>query len=403
MRMAYKYAFIIFASIIIGLVVYKSCKSDTNQPIPIIYDNAYVEPLYGFSEADKERFKNKEVVFKKVGEIKNPSIDFYSCFGGGWETDPEGFRRIKVKLKAGRIVEYDNNEVWVKIFEKGEYLDGSIADSLKIPANSTKIKLHPYGITLDMGEGDQILMLFGMKYNTDPAGLLTLIYVGKNATEMIFNKHFDVFEIREQQQGYSLIGRMRSVGNEIMKADPYKITIKDGKLTMEKLPLQKVYEGQDPFIVLHNSMGWGYDKQPGEFTRLEIAAPPNSKDLENQVFDVAYYNDVWTLFPVPIKIPTNTTTIKQTPYFIILENVVGRIIILNERNQRDTMAACITILRSAPYYPTSLFNGYFSLQEIIEDDIAYHLLGTRKDAEDSNKIYEITVNKAAMSEVKCNW
>ncbi len=86
-----------------------------------------------------------------------------------------------------------------------------------------------------------------------------------------------------------------------------------------------------------------------------------------------------------------------------MENQVGRIIILNERDHRDSTAACITILRSAPSYPTSLFNGYFHLQEITEDDTAYHLLGKVKIAEDPNKIYEITISKAAMSEVECNW
>jgi hypothetical protein len=402
MRTTSKYAFIIFVSTIVGLIVHKKCNSETSKSIPITYDKAYVEPLYGFDETD-ERFVKKEVVFKKVAEMESQPVDFYNCFGGGWDGDPGDFRRIKVKLTRGHVVEYDNSPGWLEIFKKEEYSSGSIADFLKTPAKSSKIKMHPYGITLDMGKGDQILMLFGYQYGTDPARLLTLIYIGKDQAEMIFNRHFDVFEIREQQQGYSLIGRMRSVGNEVMHADPYEITIKDGKLTLEKLPLQKVYEDQDPHITLYNSTDWTRNKQPGDFTRLEIAASPSSKDPENQIFDVAYYGDVWTPFSAPITIPADTATIKQTPYFIIIENAVGRIIILNERNQRDTMAACITILRSAPYYPTSLYNHYFSLQEITEDDTAYHLLGTRKDAEDPNKIYEIIINKAAMSELRFNW
>jgi hypothetical protein len=398
----YRYLLIIVSSIIIGLVLYRNCSGKINKPFPITYDKQYVKELRKVNE-NSSFWKECGFLLKKVDELEDSLSEVYNVTGEngiGWNREPGDFVRIKLKLRNRRTMQFDHLGGWIKVLEKSEYFDRSIADSLKIPANSTKIKLHPYGVTLDMGEGDQILMLFGIKYNTDPAALLTLIYVGKDTAEMIFNKHFDVFEIREQNQGYSLIGRMYWEGSH---ADPYEITIKDGKLTMEKLPLQKVYESQEPHIILQNSIGWSYDKQPGEFTRLEIAAPPRSKDPENQVFNVASYNDTWTSFSAPVTIPTDTTTIKQTSHFIILENLVGRIIILNGKNDKESTPACLTILRSAPYYPDRLFNDYFHLQEITEDDIAYHLLGTRKDAEDPNKIYELTIDKAAMSEVKRKW
>lgn len=406
-RKTYLSIVLITLSVAVVILCYKQCDGKSVKQIPISYDKNDISPLDDFKNYEESiSFKEHGMILKKVDRLGDSLAEAYNLTGEngiGWDDEGGEVKRIKIKLKSGRTVVYDNdNGGWLEIFKKEDY-SLPIADRIKIPEQSQKIQKHPYGITLDMDNGDQILMLFGYQYSTDPARLLTLIYIGKDQAEIIFNKHFNVFEIREQEQGYSLIGRLHSIDNEVIHADPYEIAIKDGKLTFKQLPLQKLYEGQDPHIILHNSIGWSSNAQPGEFTRLEIVAPTDSKNQENQVFNVDYYGDLWTPFAIPIKLPANTTTIKQTSYFIILENPNGRIIILSRRNDKENTSARSTILRSAPSYPTSLYHGFFILQEITEDDTAYHLLGTRKNAEDPNKVYEITINKAAMSEVECNW
>ena len=388
MRKNYFLGVLLLVSIL--LLLYKKCDGKTKQGISIVYDKTYVKPLKGFEGY-------KDVTFKQIGEIKNPNAVFFHC----WDTDPGDFKRIRLKPKSGKTIDYDNIDGWVDIYKREEGRQGSVLDGIKTPEQSKKIKKHPYGITLAMEGEDQLLMLFGYHYSSDPAGLLTLIYVGRNNAEVVFNKRFKLFDLRESEAGYSLIGR---IGSEGSYSDSYEISIKDGKLSMEKLPLQKVYESQDPHIILYDAIGYGYNKQPGDFTRLELPERQAdiSKDILGQVVNVVPY-DVWTLMPAGIKLPTQTTTIKRTPYFIILGNEGSKIALLSRRDCAESKATILTILRLLPFYPISLYNNYFSLKEILEDDKAYHLLGTRKNAKDPNKVYEITIDKSTMDKDLSWW
>lgn len=367
------------------VVCYKQCSGKPIKQIPFSYDKNYVEPLNGFTG-----YNNLEEL-KEIGKIRDPQVAFLEC----WEDEGGDFRRIRIKLKNKKVVEYDNRDGWLEIFKKAKYGSGAIADFLKTPANSSKIKMHPYGITLDMGKGDQILMLFGYQYATDPARLLTLIYIGKDQAEIIFNTYFTLFEIRENQGGYSLIGKRSSDGSY---ADPYEIAIKNGKLTFEKLSLQKVYEAQDPHIVLYDAIGWGYDKQSGEFNKMEIIEPIDTAYTKDQVVNIPFYG-AWSPISKQIKLPNQSATIKKNTYYIILNS---RLILLSTRDYENSFPSILGIYCILPLYPISLYNNYFSLQEILEDDTAYHLLGTRSNTEDPNKLYEITIDKSTMSP-KLNW
>jgi len=158
MTKKYKYTLIIAALAIICFVVYKNCYSNIQEPISITYNKAQIEQLTGF-EKHKKDFKERNIVLKKVDEIKSLSAELYNCFGGGWETDPGDFRRLKIRLKKGHIIEYDNINGWIKFLERSEPLSVVMSQLVKAPIQSKKIHKHLYGITIDMKGEDKILGL----------------------------------------------------------------------------------------------------------------------------------------------------------------------------------------------------------------------------------------------------
>lgn len=203
------YFLLIPVLIILGLILYQTYDGEILQKAFIQYDKTHVASLRhfkGYRQLD---------AFKKVGQIESPQVTFLEC----WEDEAGDFRKVQLTLRNGDIVEYDNRDGWIKFTEPSEPLAIRLAELIKIPENSSKIHPHRYGVTLDMGKGNHILMLFGYPYAND-AGLLTLIEVRKNHAAIIFNKEMDVLEIVETAQGYRLVGEL----------DPGKIADKAGNL-----------------------------------------------------------------------------------------------------------------------------------------------------------------------------
>jgi hypothetical protein len=191
------YFFLIPVLIILGLIIYQTCDGKNPKKASIRYDKAHVEKLRDFTG-----YKNLDK-FKKVGEIADPQVAFLEC----WEGEAGDFRKVQLKLPNGRTVAYENSDGWIKFLERSEPLAITLADLIKIPEHSSKIQSHSYGVTLDMGEENRILILFGYPYAND-AGLLTLIYVSKDQAEIIFNKEVDVLEIAETTKGYRIVGEL---------------------------------------------------------------------------------------------------------------------------------------------------------------------------------------------------
>ncbi len=400
----YSYSLIISAAAAIGLTHYEECSGKIRKPIPITYDKGYVKKLLEVEE-DSPCWKERGVVLKEVTDLRDSLCSMYHISGEegiGWNDEPGDFVRIAIKLKNGETVVYDNICGWVEILRQTkDYYSRVVINTLKLPAQSEKIGTCPYGIKLDVGKTDKILMLFGPNYASDVSGLLTLIYIGKDNAELIFNTEFRLFEIREQQGSYSLIGRLADCG---AAGDPYEIAIKDGKLTVEKLPLQRVYESKDPHIILDKALGWGCnDNLPGDFTRLERSGLQETTQNEHlgiydKIVNIDCYNDTWTLFPRHVKLPNHTTTIKRTPYFILLGSPTSRTILLHGRTKDSDggITPFFTIARLVPFDICSWRDHYFSLQEITEDDVAYHLVGTCQNRKGQPRVYEITINKSIM-------
>ncbi len=160
------YFFFIPVLIILGWIVYQTCDRNPLKKASIKYDKAHVKPLRDFTS-----YKNLDE-FKKVGEIADPQVTFLEC----WEGEAGDFRKVQIKLQNGRTVEYVNSDGWIKFLERSEPLAITLTNLIKILEHFSKIKSHRYGVTLNMGEGNRILMLFGYPYAND-AGLLTLIDV----------------------------------------------------------------------------------------------------------------------------------------------------------------------------------------------------------------------------------
>jgi hypothetical protein len=226
-----KLYFLLPVLIILGLIVYQTCHGKTLKKRTLTYDKAHVEKLRDFTD-----YKHLDE-FNKVGEIESPPITFLEC----WEGEAGDFRKVQIKLQNGRTVVYENRDGWIKFTEPSEPLAITLADIVKIPENSSKIQAHRYGITLDMGKGKWILMLFGYPYAND-AGLLTLITVSKDHAEIIFNKEVDVVEIAETAQGYRLVGELdpgKIAGNAASSVEftsqRCEICVEDGKLTFKAL------------------------------------------------------------------------------------------------------------------------------------------------------------------------
>lgn len=235
------YFFLLPVLTIVGLVMYKNCHGKTLKKRTLTYDKAHVEKLRDFTG-----YKNLDE-FKKVGEIEHLQVTFLEC----WEGEAGDFRKVQIKLQNGRIVEYDNSDGWIKFTEPSEPLAITLADIVKIPEDSSKIQAHRYGITLDMGKGNWILMLFGYPYAND-AGLLTLIDVSKDHAEIIFNKEVDVLEITETAQGYRLVseldpGKIAGNTNSRVKSTNQRceIDIEDGKLVFNVLKTDEPIKHQE--------------------------------------------------------------------------------------------------------------------------------------------------------------
>lgn len=230
----YNYFLIIISTIVMGLVLYKNCSGKVKKTISITYDKKYVEELRKVNE-NSAFWKECGFLLKKVDELEDSLAEVYNVTGEngiGWNEEPGDFVRINIKLRNGRIIQLDGLEGWLSIFEKSDWIP-----------NSPKIKKHPYGITLDMGKGDQILILIG----ASPSDFLTLIYIGKDTAEVIFNKA-DLYlsGLLETEKGYLLQGELVDTG-ECMDWEDRGITtcpprqkwelfIENNQLSFHKLP-----------------------------------------------------------------------------------------------------------------------------------------------------------------------
>ncbi|MCG8340194.1 MAG: hypothetical protein MI674_02850 [Cytophagales bacterium] len=211
----------------------------------------------------------------------------------GWENEPGDFEKIQIKLEKGGIVEFGYYDSWIKI-----------EDPIKLPEQSQRVKQTPYFFTLDMGEGKYIMVLAGYAYASMP-GYLTLIAVGQDTAEVIFNKQVDLLEIAETDQGYRLVGRLGVTG---YGDNPCELLIEEGKLTFQPLSFKQVYESQDPPVVVYDCVGWGANNQPGDFTRLQI------RTTEGELQELDNYG-VWGKVNEHIKLPVNSPKIKRHPYW----------------------------------------------------------------------------------------
>ena len=407
MRKIYKYAFLFILPIAIVSIVMHYCK---NRHAPVIeYDKKHVEKLRGLDYTG--------LVLKRVTELEDDLVDVYQIVGEngiGWDTDPGDFRQIKIKFPNGKIDSYDSGE-WIGIFKQIETcIYRPIGETLVYPKESPNIKLRPYGITLDLKNGDKILALISYGYNCDPAALFTLIYIGQTTSELIFNKLFDLYEIRENESGYELLG-VESVYAGSCQA--YKITITDKALTYGLYPLEKVYEGkEDPKIILYNAIGYNPDRKEGEFTRIELPDlqddVPSTHLVPKQFFDVFPRKTIWTPVPEGIKLD-KTQTVIATPYYLLLNQPTGKIMLyfanseaFDEADAKDLPPATFYTAKIVPFNPFSETRCCFTLLEIVEDEEAYHLRGllphpypyTRKEHNDPNQVYEIKVDKATMED-----
>ncbi len=193
----YRYLFIVISTIAIGVVSYRNCSGKIKKSILITYDKQYVQELSKVEE-NHPYWKKYGFVLKKVDELEDLLAEVYQITGEngiGWsESSPGDFVRINIKLRNGRIVQFDSLGGWLSNFEESDWIP-----------NSPKIKKHPYGITLDMGKGDKILILIG----ATPDVYLTLIYIGKDTAEVIFNKEIvALLAIAETESGYRLKGQL---------------------------------------------------------------------------------------------------------------------------------------------------------------------------------------------------
>jgi hypothetical protein len=229
------YFFLTPVLIILGFVLYQTCDGKIFKKASIKYDQAHVEKLRDFTG-----YKQLDA-FKKVGEIADHQVTFLEC----WEGEAGDFRKVQIKLQNGHTMEYDNSDGWIKFTEPSEPLAITLADMIKLPENSNKIRPNRYGVTLDMGNGNYILMLFGYPYAND-AGLLTLIYVSKDQAEIIFNKEVDVLEVAETTKGYRIAGELdpgKIAGNAASPIESpgqsCEICIEDGRLTFKSLKVDE--------------------------------------------------------------------------------------------------------------------------------------------------------------------
>jgi len=180
-----------------------------NLNLPIVYDQIYVDNL----KNDKIPLDNDGDVAKreKIGQINTPLAELYNYSSESWDyhtkqrwdATPGDFCRIELTLPSG---------VWVML----ENLDGGwskLTDIIKTTQNSAKINKHTYGITLDMGSDNRILILTGYKYTSEP-GLLTLLFVTPNSAGMVFNKKVELLEVIETENGYRLLGQLPAESQE---------------------------------------------------------------------------------------------------------------------------------------------------------------------------------------------
>jgi hypothetical protein len=384
--------------------------------LPIDYDKTHVEKLDGLN-VNSSGFKEEGYFFSKEENWSDDLAEvfyFFNAQGIAWENDPGDFCRIKIKLPNGKADSYDSSE-WLNIFKQIKNgVSRPKAETLVYPKESPNIKLRPYGITLNLKNGDKILALISYGYNSDPAALFTLIYIGKEKSELIFNKLFDLYEIRENESGYELLG-VESVYAGCCEA--YKITITDKALTYGLYPLEKVYEGkEDPKIILYNAIGYNPDRKEGEFTRIELPDlqddVPSTHLVPKQFFDVFPRKTIWTPVPEGIKLD-KTQTVIATPYYLLLNQPTGKIMLyfanneaFNEADATDLPPATFYTAKIVPFNPFSETRCCFTLLEIVEDEEAYHLRGllphpypyTRKEYNDPNQVYEIKVDKATMED-----
>jgi hypothetical protein len=406
MKKIYKYVLMLILPIALVSIVIHYCKN--RHAIPFTYDAKNVDKLHKLS-AESPYEKEHGIVLKKVDDLEDDLVAVYNFTGEngiGWNNDPGDFCRIKIKLPNGKIDSYDSGE-WLNIFKQIEdCIYRPIAETLVYPKESTKVKLRPYGITLDLQNGDKILILISYGYSSDPSALFTLIYIGQKTSEVIFNKHFDLYEIREEVGGYELLGVESVYGG---CCEPYKITIKDNQLTYGEYELATVYEGkEDPRIILYNGIGYKRDRKEGEFTRIELPDlqddVSSEKIVPKQFFDVFPRQTIWTPVPAGIKLD-QTQTVTITPYYLVLNQPTGKVMLFFSDGEEEIPPPVLYTAKIVPFDPYHKSRCCFSLQEIVEDEEAYHLLGflpnpypyTREEENDPTKIYEITIDKATMS------
>jgi len=178
-----------------------------------------------------------QIEFEKIGAIDDPPAEVYHailCDSTSTSGDARlgDFSQLYLHFPSDLLISFENFDGgWV-----------GPTDQIKLPHKPKKVKKHRYGITLDVGGGNRILILTGARYTSD-LGLLTLIFVGQDNAEMIFNKKVELLEVQETEKGFRLLGQLppKEVGQEsdggvIKKSERQcELLIEEGKLTFKEL------------------------------------------------------------------------------------------------------------------------------------------------------------------------
>jgi hypothetical protein len=404
----HRYLFIIISTIAIGIILYKNCKGKIQKPIPIAYDKQYVSELEKIKE-NHSYWKKHGFVLKKVDELEDSLAEVYQITGEngiGWNEEPGDFVRINIKLHNGRIVQFDSLGGWSSIFEESDWIP-----------NSPKVRIHPYGVTLDMGKGDQILILIG----DIPDIYLTLIYIGKDTAEIIFNKEIiSLLAIKETEKGYRLKGQLYfdeyvSLEDRGMATSypgrQYEIVIENNQLIFHELPkfdmnrlklpihfdkkqieslasrkmpvdsngevsTRKAMDGTIDILSATISNYW-YDEDrtkrlhanPGDFCKIDFNLPSGVwVGMHNQ-------EGGWVKPSPQIKLPQQSTKVIKHEYGIILDIGGGNYILALTGYKYTQEPSFLTLICVTPDNADMVFNKKLELLEVQETAKGYRLLG----------------------------
>ncbi|MCG8339872.1 MAG: hypothetical protein MI674_01155 [Cytophagales bacterium] len=146
--------------------------------------------------------------------------------------------------------------------------------------------------------------------------------------------------------------------------------IEEDKLTFQPLSFKQVYVAEDPPVVLDDGVGWGANKQLGDFTQLRISG--TKEDI--QKFD-SY--GVWNKVDEHIKLPVISPKIKKHLYYIVLDaGEEASILVLCGRNYDGSGPNSLTLLRIGKTRVAPMCDQPLNLHEIIETERGYRLGGT---------------------------